>query len=287
MGKVSMTGGSNQNINTQALADAAAAKAAKAALDAAKKAAATLAASNKKQQKAAADALKLKKAGTIFDLSQIQIVAALKGNISEEERTRLKLMLAIEQENVDKVDELTKKLKEIQDRNIALAAALASIPSVGNPFEEAQDGINGLIDSTRVFTAEETAAAFALADSYVVAMANVNDFATMASNAAAAITAKAEADSVAATAALAAAIAGAEAFAALMKPEYYNGSSANRPEYYNGSSANNTTINITVNGAIDPIGTANAINQVLQDGAGNTSPYIGIGSGAKDGNYRK
>lgn len=252
-------------------------------------AAAKLAALQKKQLKLSQDALKLKQAGSIFDLKQIQIVAALKGNISEEERIRLQLMLAIENKQVDKVEELEKKLKDVQDRNAILVATLASIPSIGNPFAEAQDGINGLIDSTRVFTAEEVAAASILADSYVVAMANVNDFATMASNAAAALTAKAEADAVVASAALAAALAAADRFAALMKPEYYNGSSANRPEYYNGSSANiippsggggggSTTINISVTGAVDPIGTANAISNVIKDATGNTGGYGAIGT---------
>ena len=278
----SFTGGSGASMSTggRNLADEAVAR----------KNAADLLKSNKAATAAQIAAAKIAKAAAIFDMKKIQIVAALKGNISEEERIRLELMLAIENKQVDKVTELEKKLKDVQDRNAILLATLASIPSVGNPFAEAQNGINALIDSTRVFTLEEVAAASTLADSYVVAMANVNDFATMASNAAAALTTKAESDAAAAANALAAALAAADRFAALMKPEYYNGSSANdrggNGQYYNGSSANiipgagggGSTINITVNGAIDPIGTANAISNVIKDNVGNTGSLGAIGT---------
>jgi hypothetical protein len=42
---------------------------------------------------------------------------------------------------------------------------------------------------------------------------------------------------------------------------------------------------INVTGAIDPIGVANQISQVLQDAAGNTSNYVNLGTGAKGGGY--
>lgn len=279
MGNVPMTGGSNQNINTQALAAAAKAKADKLAADAAKKAASALAASQKKQLKAAQDALKLKQAGSIFDLKQIQIVAALKGNISEEERTRLQLMLAIEKEQVDKVTELEKKLKEIQDANAKLAASIAAIPSAGNPFAEALAGA----ESLALALMEQNAA-------FQDAQADILSYKMESGNASAAEVAKLQevtaayfdlqADILSYRLAAAAAI-------AEMKPEYYNGSSANlmpAPEYYNGSSANiipptgngtNTvTNNITVNGAVDALGTARVIIDVLNEASNSTTSEV-------------
>ena len=242
-------------------------------------AAAKLAALQKKQLKAAQDALKLKQAGSIFDLKQIQIVAALKGNISEEERTRLQLMLAIEKEQVDKVTELEKKLKEIQDANAKLAASLAALPSAGNPFAEALAGAEALA----LALMEQNAA-------FQDAQADILSYKMESGNASAAEVAKLQevtaayfdlqADILSYRLAAAAAI-------AAMKPEYYNGSSANLmppPEYYNGSSANiipptgngtNTvTNNITVNGAVDALGTARVIIDVLNEASNSTTSEV-------------
>lgn len=84
--------------------------------------------------KAAADKAKLAKAGSMFDLDKIQIEAALKGKISEEERTRLLLMRAIMEEDVKTAEELEKKLADIQKKNAQIAADLAIISAVENPF---------------------------------------------------------------------------------------------------------------------------------------------------------
>ena len=77
----------------------------------------------------------LKKAGTIFDLEQIQIIAALKGNISKEDRKRLELQLALATENVDEVQKLTKELAISQGLGTDLSKFLADLPSAKNPFE--------------------------------------------------------------------------------------------------------------------------------------------------------
>ena len=77
----------------------------------------------------------LKKAGTIFDLEQIQIIAALKGNISKEDRKRLELQLALATENVDEVQKLSQELAISQGLGTDLAKFLASLPSAKNPFE--------------------------------------------------------------------------------------------------------------------------------------------------------
>jgi hypothetical protein len=85
-------------------------------------------------KKAAADKARLDKAAAVFELQKIQIAAALKGKISDEERTRLLLMQAIEEGNVDKAEALAKKLEEIQKQNAKIAADLLAIGSAKDPF---------------------------------------------------------------------------------------------------------------------------------------------------------
>jgi len=86
----------------------------------------------------------LKKAGTLFDLDQIQIIAALKGNISKEDRKRLELQLALATENVDEVQRLTKELAISQGLGVDLAKFLADLPSAKNPFEAWKSFLDGI-----------------------------------------------------------------------------------------------------------------------------------------------
>lgn len=90
--------------------------------------AAKLAEKEKKNQEA------LAKAKALFDLEKIQVEAALRGKITEEERTRLLLMKAILEEDADTATALTKKLKEMQDETIKLANMLTSFPKANDPF---------------------------------------------------------------------------------------------------------------------------------------------------------
>jgi hypothetical protein len=76
----------------------------------------------------------LKKAGTIFDLDQIQIIAALKGKISDEDRKRLELQFALMTGNLSEAEKLTKELAVAQGLGIHLANYLASLPDAKNPF---------------------------------------------------------------------------------------------------------------------------------------------------------
>jgi len=76
----------------------------------------------------------LKKAGSIFDLEQIQIIAALKGKLSEEDRKRLELQLAIQTENVTEAKKLTYELAIAQGLSVELAKHLADMPDAPNPF---------------------------------------------------------------------------------------------------------------------------------------------------------
>lgn len=76
----------------------------------------------------------LKKAGSIFDLEQIQLIAALKGKLSDEERKRIELQLALEQGNVAEATKLTYQLAVAQGLGVKIAQDLASLPAASNPF---------------------------------------------------------------------------------------------------------------------------------------------------------
>lgn len=123
---------------TQLSAEKQAKALAKLEADAAKRQKALLALQKKQSdaaKKAAADKAKLDKAAAVFDLQKISIAAALKGKISDEERTRLLLMQAIEDDNAKKAEELAKKLEEIQKKNKEIADQLVYIQGATNPFE--------------------------------------------------------------------------------------------------------------------------------------------------------
>jgi hypothetical protein len=96
---------------------------------AAKKQQADMLATNKKTLKSQQDALKLAKAKAIFDIQKIQIEAALKGKISEEDRVRLLLMKAIAAENLDDIDKYTKALDAAQAKTKELQTLLNAMGS--------------------------------------------------------------------------------------------------------------------------------------------------------------
>ena len=111
---------------------------------AAKAAAAAIIASNKKataaqiaaDKKAAAQKAILAKADSMFNLDQIQIEAALKGKISENERLRLELQRAILNEDFELADKLQKKLEASQRAINALQGQLNDIKPPVDPFAE-------------------------------------------------------------------------------------------------------------------------------------------------------
>ena len=102
---------------------------------AAKKLADEQAASQKKLLKTQQDLLKLNKAKAIFDLQKIQIEAALKGKISEEDRIRLLLMKAIEDENISQIEKYTKMLDEAQKNTEKLVSTLKGIQPLDDIFK--------------------------------------------------------------------------------------------------------------------------------------------------------
>jgi hypothetical protein len=75
-----------------------------------------------------------KKQSALFDLDQIQLVAALQGKLSDEERLRVKLQLALLTENTTEADKLSQRLANSIDSTGELAAYLRALPDAKNPF---------------------------------------------------------------------------------------------------------------------------------------------------------
>jgi hypothetical protein len=76
----------------------------------------------------------LKKAGTIFDLEQIQLIAALKGKLSDEDRKRVELQFALLIGNTKEAQALTYELAKAQGLTESVARNLADLPDAKNPF---------------------------------------------------------------------------------------------------------------------------------------------------------
>jgi hypothetical protein len=95
--------------------------------DAQTKATKALTAEQKKQ-------LALKKAGSIFDLEQVQLIAALKGKLSDEDRKKVELQFALLTGNTKQAQQLTYEIAKAQGLGEELAKYLASLPDAKNPF---------------------------------------------------------------------------------------------------------------------------------------------------------
>jgi len=130
MGNIPLTGGSN--MDTQR-ADLAAKKAVAAQIKATQKATAAKIAADKL---AASNAAKLSKAQSIFDLDKIQIEAALKGKITDEETLRLQLQRAILNEDFTLADKLQKQLEASQKATGALQSQIIAIKPATDPFAQ-------------------------------------------------------------------------------------------------------------------------------------------------------
>jgi len=107
--------------------------------DAAKRAK-DLAAAQVRAQKALLEEQKrialVKKASGIFDLDQIQIAAALKGKISEEEKKRLELQAAIIGGNSTEIMKAANELLKVEGITAGLTIWLRDLPKAKNPFED-------------------------------------------------------------------------------------------------------------------------------------------------------
>lgn len=91
-----------------------------------------IAAEKARKDKAAEE--KLKKASMLFDMEHIQRIAALKGQLSEEDRKRIELQLALLNGNTDEATKLTREIAMSIDSTGKLAAYLAALPDAKNPF---------------------------------------------------------------------------------------------------------------------------------------------------------
>ena len=98
-----------------------------------------------KQNKLIADQNKTKKAGTLFDIDKIQVIAALQGQISDNEKLRLQLQFALLTNNAAEADRLSNELAKSQLLTTGLAAAIANLPPALNPFKEFPSYINDLL----------------------------------------------------------------------------------------------------------------------------------------------
>jgi hypothetical protein len=78
----------------------------------------------------------LKKDSAVFDMQQIELVAALKGKLSDEDRKRAELQLALLNGNVAAADTLTKQILMAQDASGNLYKYFLSIgdATIKNPF---------------------------------------------------------------------------------------------------------------------------------------------------------
>jgi hypothetical protein len=87
-----------------------------------------------KQTKAIKEQTALQKAGTLFDVEQTQIIAALKGRISDDERKRLELQLALLTGNTTEASKLAGEIGKAQGLSAGLIAYLKNLPDAKNPF---------------------------------------------------------------------------------------------------------------------------------------------------------
>jgi hypothetical protein len=78
----------------------------------------------------------LKKAATVFDLDQIQLIAALKGKLSEEDRKRIEAQLALLNDNDALAQKLTREILMAQDATGGLYRYFLTIgdAKIKNPF---------------------------------------------------------------------------------------------------------------------------------------------------------
>jgi hypothetical protein len=97
------------------------------------------------QTKAIKDQAKLKKASGLLDMEQIQIMAALQNQLTEDEKLRLSLQMALITENAAEADRLSNQLALSQLQTTGLAKAIANLPPALNPLQDYPDYINKAI----------------------------------------------------------------------------------------------------------------------------------------------
>ena len=97
------------------------------------------------RKKQLADEANLKKASSLFDLDKIQIIAALQGQITDNEKLRLQLQFALLQDNAAEAQRLGNELALSQLKTTDLALAISRLPKALNPFEGWSSEIDALL----------------------------------------------------------------------------------------------------------------------------------------------
>jgi hypothetical protein len=138
-----------------------------------KKAAALAAKAEQERLKREKEAAQLKRAGTVFDLENIQIVAAMQGKIDGDQRLRLTALLALNTgvadaaekaakavlatnapalanlgviiQSGDSIDAVIKKILDAQAKLALVDLGIKDIPKAKNPFEDWFDIINRIL----------------------------------------------------------------------------------------------------------------------------------------------
>jgi len=159
----------NRGKDTSGITPAIRAELAKAAVEkAAAKNRTALLKTTKEQTKAIKEQTALQKAGTLFDIQQAQIIAALKGDITNEERKRLELQLAILTGNTNEASKLAGELAKSQGLSQQLAAYLASLPDAKNPFTAWKSYLDMIEAQVRRISTASPAPVTSMAEGYGV-----------------------------------------------------------------------------------------------------------------------
>jgi hypothetical protein len=87
----------------------------------------------------------LKKSASIMDLDKIQIIAALQGKITDDEKLRLSLQFAILQENTTEAERLATQLAISQLKTTDLGLAISKLPPALYPFKGWSEQIDDLM----------------------------------------------------------------------------------------------------------------------------------------------
>lgn len=86
------------------------------------------------QTKAIKEQTALQKANALFDMQQIELVAALKGKLSDEDRKRAELQLAVLQENTSEASKLAAQVATAQGLTKELVAYYSGLKPATDPF---------------------------------------------------------------------------------------------------------------------------------------------------------
>jgi hypothetical protein len=263
MGNISMTVGSQ---DTQ-IADAAAAKRAKKLAEEEAKRLKAAEALSKKSAKAQQDLLKISKAKAIFDMQKIQIEAALKGNISKEERIRLLLMKAIANENISDIEKYTKLLTDVQNKVTDLQKLLEGL---NKPLPDPFAGWTSVAGNTMEAIKQVSKEMFTIPTIIQESGKEWSSFASLVNNTVLQPNLKEWSSS----------FSGGENPFIPVIPDNPNNGNGNK-----GGGNGDRAMSITINGALDPVAVANQIKKVLENSADQVGNNYGLGTGSKDVQY--